>query len=157
MAWNTRHGEHAALIALDLIARALTAVCPDGRIRLGYIGNCSPRFDDRSWRFFHPLPGKDGFAQSQGGGTPQQLLTEYLAHTERFVQWADGSWFYPKNIAARKARNEAYRLTPAYAAKRADRKARRDVKRAAALAEREAKRALRRLESWSAKETFTRQ
>lgn len=49
----------AARIAAERFDRQMKKLLPEGW-SWGYIGNCGPGFDDRSWRIFVPHPGRVG-------------------------------------------------------------------------------------------------
>jgi len=60
-------------------------------ITVGYVGNCGPGFDERTWMFFHPTPKPDGTCDSWGcAENREQLLAAFRKHGEYTLRWAKG-------------------------------------------------------------------
>lgn len=54
----------------------------------GYIGNCGPGYDDRSWSAFRPHPGRIGTASDRIGGYPTAELDKLAPILQGALQMA---------------------------------------------------------------------
>jgi len=80
---STRTPEQIEARTARLFAAAQDSIKAIPGVSIGYIGNCSASYDDRSWMIFLPHPGRVGTSGDSLGGfaTADRGKLARLAHT----------------------------------------------------------------------------
>lgn len=72
----------------EAIAKRLNQTYPQAGITFGYIGDCSSRHDDRSWRFFTKIPGvsPDSPNNRSFGSSSTEYLSKLAELAEKILE-----------------------------------------------------------------------